>query len=688
MERRTQWGILLLAASASLGVGCAGGPSAPTAAPTPPPVKKTFASALEARAALLGVEDRRVLDAAVLEGAASFSDPAIRSAAALAMGRLEDEKVEPWLEPLLKDPDGSVRASAAVSCQLLGDRAETPNLIPLLADPDPAAASAAAGALGYLQRGDGEDALVAAIPKTSSPEPRASMIRALWRFGDSATVAAAVAYVHDPDVAVRRAAVFALARQPVEAALPSLESAIDDSDPDTAALAAAGLGVLGRKEALSPVLGALDTGKTPLTVNALTALDQILSHNPGSTIPPEKVARIVALSQDADPNVALAALWALRQVIADPAYKDAFQRVWQTAVAGTGRRREIALEAAASALRERARPAIDRAAASEEESLRGAAALSLAFLSNEAAAPYRSQLIGDPAALVRMDVILAIAGAAQIQANKPLVERALADSDVAVRTAAIEKLMELKDPAWLPEFRQSLTRSRADHSAEAGLAAVVAAAQFFGNPDARAILEDARTHPLKDVARRARRSLILYFREPESSLPEITYDTGRTAADYQAILQETARPWTATVDCGPRGSFVIQLDGRDAPLTVENFLDLSRKGFFDGSIFHRVVPNFVVQGGDPTRTGSGGPGYEIRGENNARPFVRGAVGMALSFGDIDSAGSQFFVTMSPARHLDVAYTNFGSVISGSDVVERLEQGDRIAKVTVRAGGAN
>jgi cyclophilin family peptidyl-prolyl cis-trans isomerase len=132
-----------------------------------------------------------------------------------------------------------------------------------------------------------------------------------------------------------------------------------------------------------------------------------------------------------------------------------------------------------------------------------------------------------------------------------------------------------------------------------------------------------------------------------------------------------------------KGTVELELVIIDAPLTVANFMSLARRGFFNGIPIHRVVPDFVVQDGDPRGDGEGGPGYTIRDEINQRPYLRGTVGMALDWQD--TGGSQFFITHSPQPHLDGRYTVFGQVVNGMDVVDRLVPGDAIRAVRVRDG---
>ncbi len=119
----------------------------------------------------------------------------------------------------------------------------------------------------------------------------------------------------------------------------------------------------------------------------------------------------------------------------------------------------------------------------------------------------------------------------------------------------------------------------------------------------------------------------------------------------------------------------------DAPKTVENFVTLATKGYYNGLTFHRVVPDFVVQGGDPKGNGTGGPGYTIKAEFNTQKHVRGSVAMARSQHP-DSAGSQFYICYGATPHLDNSYTVFGKVVSGMEHVDRITQGDRMKTVSI------
>jgi peptidylprolyl isomerase len=182
---------------------------------------------------------------------------------------------------------------------------------------------------------------------------------------------------------------------------------------------------------------------------------------------------------------------------------------------------------------------------------------------------------------------------------------------------------------------------------------------------------DTGAQPAADVASRA---------DMYSALPPMTIDPSKS--------------YTATITT-PRGDIVIRLRPDLAPQTVNSFVFLAREGFYDGTTWHRVLQDFMAQGGDPTGTGAGGPGYSVPGEFTDQVlFDRpGIVAMARS-SDPDSAGSQFFITTAPAPHLNEQYTVFGEVIEGQDIVNGIPlrdpaaattPGEQIVAVTVSEG---
>lgn len=129
-----------------------------------------------------------------------------------------------------------------------------------------------------------------------------------------------------------------------------------------------------------------------------------------------------------------------------------------------------------------------------------------------------------------------------------------------------------------------------------------------------------------------------------------------------------------------KGNIEIELLAKDAPNTVANFVSLINKGFYDGLIFHRVIPGFVAQGGCPEGHGTGGPGYTIKCEINPSKHLRGSLSMAHA--GRDTGGSQFFICYNAFPHLDGVHTVFGRVTKGMDVVDQIKQGDKMVKVTV------
>jgi peptidyl-prolyl cis-trans isomerase B (cyclophilin B) len=159
----------------------------------------------------------------------------------------------------------------------------------------------------------------------------------------------------------------------------------------------------------------------------------------------------------------------------------------------------------------------------------------------------------------------------------------------------------------------------------------------------------------------------MQFSEPTKPL---VFEQGKT---YQIIIHTS------------KGDIICQLNPKDAPLSVTNFIQLAQGGFYNGLTFHRVVPNFVIQGGDPEGTGRGGPGYTVPAEIKLS-HVQGALALARLPDNVNpkkrSSGSQFYITLEKIPYLDGEYTVFGQTTSGFEVVQKIEQGDVIKSIDV------
>ena len=149
--------------------------------------------------------------------------------------------------------------------------------------------------------------------------------------------------------------------------------------------------------------------------------------------------------------------------------------------------------------------------------------------------------------------------------------------------------------------------------------------------------------------------------------PEMTIDP---KTSYQAAVKTT------------KGDLIIDLFPRHAPITVNNFIFLARSGYYDGVSFHRVLSDFVIQGGDPTGSGAGGPGYKFEDEVADNPLIHETGSMSMANAGPNSNGSQFFITHSPQPHLDGKHTVFGKVVEGQDVVDAIRQGDKMISVSI------
>jgi cyclophilin family peptidyl-prolyl cis-trans isomerase len=259
-----------------------------------------------------------------------------------------------------------------------------------------------------------------------------------------------------------------------------------------------------------------------------------------------------------------------------------------------------------------------------------------------------------------------------------VIER-LKDADVVVRSTAAELLgeqspSEANTRALIDALPRALRDKDSNDAALAILGALAKQKSATANDAIKTALDS------NDYLVRRRAVALLKSNGAGDLSSRIgTVQTRNTALDYRRAIARLGKHPTATLVTS-HGSFTIEFSPDDAPLTVDNFLQLAKRGYFNGQTIPRVVPNFVIQTGDPRGDQNGGPGYQIRCEINERPFARAAVGMALS--GKDTGGSQWFVTHSPQPHLDGGYTVFGRVIRGMEVVDNIVRGDVIRRIIV------
>ncbi len=480
------------------------------------------------------------------------------------------------------------------------------------------------------------------------------------------------------DGEIRRGAAYGLARAARPEGLATLRTLLTDRDPQIRAWAARGLGELGELADLAVLMPLLtDAGPSP-RIQAMRAGARILGR--AQALPPLAWGDALAGQiRDVRPGVRAAALEAAGAFLPQRALEEALRAAFAN---GEPRERELALGSLAAGGVGGLDQLVAAAAASPQRDLRAQAAAAAAKLGDRATL---DQLARDRAPAVRVAALTALTALAGLGATDTLLA-ALADADPAVRAAALDALAD--SPA-LPTAKvaAAIDAARADGAQSdvrtTGIAVLAkrGAASAAERPAVVAALLRLAGDP-DWLIRRAAGAALVELGEPRPALGQV--DTRRELEAYRVILRQMAAPARVAIDT-ERGTLTLELATADAPLTCLSFLQLARQHYFDGQVFHRVVPDFVVQGGDPRGDGWGGPGYSLRDEINRRRYVAGALGMALS--GPDTGGSQFFVTLSPQPHLDGGYTVFGRLIDGAAVLADIRQGDRLLRVRELTGGS-
>jgi cyclophilin family peptidyl-prolyl cis-trans isomerase len=318
--------------------------------------------------------------------------------------------------------------------------------------------------------------------------------------------------------------------------------------------------------------------------------------------------------------------------------------------------------------------------------VRAAATEAFGIIGGPGMASRLGEEFGDEDPLVRASAFMALLDIDSVNFDRHL-RKALDDGDMVVTSLAIDRVGSDTLREYLPVLATMFSLgSEIDLNVRRS---IMGAMRSFVTPDksdtvALTILIKGLLDPNMIVRQDAAQIYKDILNEDQSRMvpPAKTIISRKEIA---RVLEHYKKNPTALVITN-KGQFEIELDLEAAPLTVINFMNLARDGFYDGLSFHRVVPDFVVQGGCPRGDGWGGPDYLIRDEYSVRTYKRGTVGIATS--GKDTGGSQWFVCHSPQPRLDAHYTIFGQVIDGMDVVDEITVGDIMRSILIQEGTQN
>jgi cyclophilin family peptidyl-prolyl cis-trans isomerase len=618
----------------------------------------------------------------------------------MALGRVGlQEGIAPLLLSLA-DPEVEVRQMSAFALGLLGDEIATPALLGALDDPDPVVQGRAAEALGRIGAVDAAPVIGALVrrhltaafdldsddlsfPLSSEVEALRLALYALGALGAYEPLADAVLQENGQPILWWWPVTHALQRTGDSRALDALVTMAAVQGRVGVAFAARGLGAIGDADApaaAGALLALLDLERRDERVIA-TAIRAVADLDDPSTA---DALLQFASRRELSPTLRLETLEALQQ---HPASRgtDVFVELmtdpWPPM-------RAAALKALARTAPDTFMVVLSGLGRDPDWRVRLALAEGLAFADPETATYQLTLLLEDEDARVIPAVLQSLVKQQVPDVEEVLLDQ-LASGDVVVRKTAATLLGELGAVANSAEARAAVVSAlvRAfkvakDDASYLARAAILDALTVLGGTEAHATLTDALTDADWAIRLRAVEGLGI-LRPEESHAVAIRPAPGRRSVDFTVprLVRPTVSPhvYIETDD----GTIELELNVIEAPVTADNFMTLACRGFYDGLTFHRVVPNYVVDSGDPRADSEGGPGYTLRDELNQIPYLRGTVGMALDWED--TGGSQFFITLSPQPDLDGRYTAFAQVVDGMDVVDQIRQGDVIRRVLVWDG---
>lgn len=641
-------------------------------------------------------EDLRATRSQVLVDALSSSSEEVRAQAARAMGRIQSSDYTPALaEAVRGDEAGAVRLAALFALGQLGLLEGSSGLSAAaeaaagaLDDGDPEIVAAAVEALGKLA---GPHTAQTVLPYLGHVEPQVRVEAALalfrhryvpvWRRDREsppplppAAVAALARALVDESPPVREAAAYAFSRYGQPEAAEALAAVLDDESEWTRLFALRALGRSRALDLMEPMAKTLTDPSPRVRTEAIEALRGLGTFaDPDAPDAPDALDASTTLAK-ALPELADDESFHVRaavcRALAESQGSQSLELLRRLEKDESPTVRAQALESLARRLGDGYLTSLRAHLETGPWPLRVAAARGLAQLGEKSGA-VGSQALAHEDPRVRAAALESLGSRSSSPAARGAVDRALPDAlaspDLGVRGTAVTVLAGLEHEdklAWLREAYESSPGEEWIEIRESVVDAVAPLAEAEG-----LLGEIAHGDDAPSVRRRARLALGkrgVPTPAPRPGDPDPSPFLGQTFPDDPTVVLATSK-----------GDIHIRCLAREAPIHVANFLHLVAEGFYDGLVWHRVVSNFVIQGGDPRGDGWGGPGYTLRDEINPVRYRRGSVGMPKA--GKDTGGCQVFITHLPTPRLDGNYTLFGQVVSGLEVVDEIEVGDKILR---------
>jgi cyclophilin family peptidyl-prolyl cis-trans isomerase/HEAT repeat protein len=566
----------------------------------------------------------------------------VRKYLAFALGQIRSKKGLSLALTLLKDPNAEVRRVAIEAIGRIGGMEATEILLPFLTDEIVRLREQAALALALIKDRGTVDML---IERSRGNDPAQwSYVYALYRLADERSV------------------------QVLHYVLANPVASSSTGDPSSLLFALKALWAMKKPLTALEVQTLMQHKDARVQQNVLDVISASLDKTACSAI-----HRYYKSMEVLTKMKALEAMGSLECVIPERPINSGLLGAWIVANAKANKGKSLQL--------------LQEGMRSQDWTVRWRTSQGLSELPAATAIPLLKMLIQDTDSAVRLAALESLAKHSLETADifLPLLQ----DKDFAIRATAADALGKTKDPRYLPALLKAYEHST-DPTEIEGRVALLDVLSEFQTSDVIPLFERALLDPEYSIRRHAvdgikkligaqyyRNGAVkdpeeyLYLRGKVSKARQEQYprDFGESQPESEILLKLT------------KGDVVVRFLGADAPIHVSHFTKLMRQDFYNGLRIHRVVPNFVIQGGDPRGDGWGGGGEVLHDQFNLREFKRGMVGMPTA--GKDTGGSQFFITHSRQPHLDGNYTIFGEVISGMDVVDRTEVGDEIVSVTLR-----